>query len=120
GLAKRSLAVALGNDPAKTTSPAMITRVAVDNARLAWDFAVEHLSELTDRLDALQKYSFVPSLATQSADPELLPELRKFIEENVRRANRRQVEKFYAELEFRLWVRAQRVPEIDSWINANG
>jgi hypothetical protein len=30
------------------------------------------------------------------------------------------VERFYADLEFRLSVRAQRVPEIDKWLQENG
>ena len=40
----------------------MIARVAVDNADLAWQFALDHLKEVTDKLDTLQHDSFVPSL----------------------------------------------------------
>jgi aminopeptidase N len=119
-LAQRSLDLALGNEPAKTTGPSMISRVAADNTSMAWAFVLKHLSEVNARLDALQRYNFVPSIAAQSADPALLPELRRFIDENVPPANRRQVERFYADLEFRLLVRARRLPDIDEWIRANG
>jgi aminopeptidase N len=119
-LAQRSLDLALGNDPAKTTGPSMISRVATDNTSMAWAFVLEHLSEVNARLDALQRYNFVPSIAVQSADPAMLPELRKFIDQNVPAANKKQVERFYADLEFRLSVRARRLPEIDEWIRENG
>ena len=119
-LARRTLDLALSGDPPKTTSPAMIARVAIDNTGLAWGFVLEHRDEVNARLDALQRHNFVPSLAAQSTDPALLPALRKFIDENVPAANRKQVERFYADLEFRLTVRARRLPEIDDWLRANG
>jgi aminopeptidase N len=98
----------------------MISRVAAEDPNLAWSFAIEHLDELSTRLDALQRYNFVPSIGAQSVDPASLQELRRFIDQNVPAANKAQVERFYADLEFRLSVRAQRVPEIDKWLQQNG
>jgi aminopeptidase N len=120
GLAQRNLDLALSNEPAKTTSPSMIARVAVDNTDMAWAFVLKHLSEVNARLDALQRFNFVPSIAAMGTDPALLPALRKFIDEHVPPANKKQVERFYADLQFRLSVRAQRLPEVDRWIQANG
>lgn len=120
GLAQRNLALALSDEPARTTSPSMIARVALDHTKLAWDFVQAHLSEVNARLDALQRYNFVPSLAAMSTDPALLPALRRFIDENVPAANRKQVERFHADLEFRLSVKAKRLPEIDAWLKVNG
>jgi len=119
-LAQRSLELALGSDPAKTTGPSMISRVALDNAIMAWNFVLGHLSEVDAKLDALQRYSFVPSIGAQSLDLAVLKELRNFIDGNVPEGNKAQVERFYADMVFRLLVRAQRVPEIDRWIQANG
>ena len=98
----------------------MIYRVAVDNANMAWSFVLGHLGEVNAKLDALQRFNFVPSIAAQSLDPAVLQELRKFIDVNVPDANKAQVERFYADMEFRLSVRSQRVPEIDRWIVTNG
>jgi aminopeptidase N len=129
-LARRSLEIALSDGPAKTTAPSMIFfertatqapgGVAVDNADMAWTFVIQHLSEVTAKLDAVQRYNFIPSVGAQSLNPVTLQELRKFIDENVPATNRPQVERYYADMAFRLSVRDQRVPEIDSWIKANG
>src|SRR5262249_39545798 len=45
-LAARSLDIALSDEPAATTGPSMIRRVAVDNADLAWKFSLDNLDKL--------------------------------------------------------------------------
>ena len=121
-LAARTLELALRDEPdkttgpAKTTGPSMISRVAVDNPDLAWQFALVHLRDLDQRLDALQRHRYVPALGAQSNNPARLAELRRFIDEHVPPKLRKQVERFYSDLEFRLKVRTQRVPEIDMWL----
>jgi aminopeptidase N len=115
-LAKRSLEIALSDEPAKTTGPSMISRVAVDNPDPAWRFALDHREGLRSRLDALQFHNFLPSLAVRSSNPNRLSELRKYIDEHVPAEMRKQFERYIADLEFRLKVREKRIPEIDKWI----
>ncbi|MGA2289591.1 M1 family metallopeptidase, partial [Bradyrhizobium sp.] len=100
-LAQRSLDIALGGDAATATGPVMISRVALDNAPLAWSFVLDHLKELNAKLDAMQHLTFVPSIGAQSLDAAILKQLREFIDVNVPEANRAQVERFYADLAFR-------------------
>jgi ERAP1-like C-terminal domain len=45
-LAKRSLEIALGDDPAKPTGPKMIQRVAGSHPDLAWQFALTNLEQI--------------------------------------------------------------------------
>jgi aminopeptidase N len=115
-LAQRALEIALGDEPAKTTGPKMIARVAVNNSDLAWHFALNHLDLLSQRLDEMQRYTFVPSLTAQTTNPSILDELRHFIETNVPEAPRIKAEKFVADLEFRLKVIKDLVPKIDQWL----
>jgi aminopeptidase N len=119
-LAQRSLDIALGHDPASTTGPLMMSRVAAENAPLAWSFVLDHLKEVNAKLDALQRMTFVPSIGAQSLDRTILKQLREFIDVNVPEANRAQVERFYADMVFRLSVRDQRIPEVDAWLATNG
>jgi hypothetical protein len=119
-LAQRSLDIALGNDPATTTGPSMISSVAVENAPLAWTFVLDHLKEVNARLDALIRVTFAPSIAARCLDEAVLKQLRQFIDVNVPEANKAQVERFYADMTFRLSVREQRIPEIDAWLATNG
>jgi aminopeptidase N len=117
-LAKKTLDIALGDEPAATTGPLMIARVSVDNSDLAWQFALDRLDALNDRLDALQRNNFVPALTSYSTNPARLPALRQFIDTNIPAESRGPVERYYADLSYRLTVRAQRVPKIDEWLVA--
>ena len=47
-----------------------------------------------------------------------LQELQQFIDNRVALEVRPQVERFYADLEFRLKVRAERLPQINQWLAA--
>lgn len=120
GLAQRSLDIALGNDPATTTGPAMISLVAAENAALAWAFVLNHRNEVNAKLDALQRPTFIPSIGAQCLDKTILKELRDFIDVNVPEDNRTQVERFYSDAVFQLSVRDKRIPEIDAWVSHNG
>jgi aminopeptidase N len=119
-LAKRTLEVALSDEPSRATGLGMITRVASHNPDLAWQFALRHLDALTARLDALQRYSFVPSLTAQSTNPTHLVELRRFIDDHVPAEFRQQADRSYADLEFRLKVKTERLPQITSWLATHG
>jgi aminopeptidase N len=119
-LAKPTLEAALSDEPSRATGLGMITRVASHNPELAWQFALGHLDALTARLDALQRYSFVPSLAVQSANPTRLGELRRFIDDHVPAEFRQQADRSYADLEFRLRVKTERLPQITGWLATHG
>ena len=118
GLAKHSLDLALGREPAPSTGVLMISRVAVENPDLAWEFARIHFDELKERLDAMQRLSFLPSLALTATSPERLAELRRYID-GIPEGPRKQIERYYADLEYRLKVRSLRVPQIDAWLAAH-
>jgi hypothetical protein len=66
----------------------------------------------------MQRYSFVPSIAAQSTNPDRLDDLRRFMDEQIPADARPQVERFYADLAYRLNVKEQRLPQIDQWIGA--
>jgi aminopeptidase N len=118
-LAQHALEIALGDEPAKTTGPKMIARVAVNNPDLAWHFALAHFDPLSLRLDEMQRYTFVPSLPALTTDPSILDELRRFIETKVPEAPRKKAERFAADIEFRLKVIRDLVPKIDQWLESH-
>jgi aminopeptidase N len=115
-LAGHTLEIALSDEPARATGLRMITRVASGNPDMAWQYALGHLDALTARLAALQRYDFVPSLAAQSTNPARLGELRRFIDDNVPAEFRQQADRSYADLEFRLRVKTERLPQITGWL----
>ncbi len=114
-LANRSLDIALGREPSPSTGLLMISRVAVGNPDLAWEFTRTHFDELKERLDAMQRLSFLPSLTATATSPERFADLRRYIDA-IPEGPRKQIERYYADLECRLKVRSLRVPQIDAWL----
>ncbi len=119
-LARRTLEIALSDEPSRATGLQMITQVASGNPDMAWQYALGHLDALTARLDALQRYDFVPSLAAQSTNTTRLGELRRLIDDNVPAEFRRQADRLYADLEFRLRVKTERLPQMTQWLATHG
>jgi aminopeptidase N len=116
-LATRTLNIALSGEPqSAATGLSMIKQVAVNNPDLAWRFAMSHAAELSNRFSAEQRYQFIPALAVRLTSPSGLAELRNFIDQNIPPDARREGEKAYAQLRFRIEVKTQRLPEISHWL----
>jgi aminopeptidase N len=115
-LAQRSLDIALGDDPAKTTGPKMIQRVAVANPDLAWQFALANLNRIAERLDEQQRLKFLPALTATSRSAKTLDDLQRYIADKVPPLARKSVERYVADLKFRLQVIEQRLPDIGKWL----
>ncbi len=120
GLAARALDLAL--DPAVpfVLGPDMVADVGVLHPRLAWDFAMAHRAELVPRLDPLGALSFFARLAGGGHDASLQRDLRAYIDRDVPPDVRRTSEAQYLRLVERLMIRAERLPELDSWLRARG
>jgi aminopeptidase N len=101
-------------------APDMIADVAVLHPRLAWDFAAAHRAELDPRLDPLAALQFVARLASGGHDAELQRDLRAYIDREVPADVRSVSESQYLQLSERLMIRAERLPELDSWLRSNG
>jgi aminopeptidase N len=119
-LAARALELAF--DPAVpfTLGPEMIATVAVLHPRLAWDFAAAHRADLDPRLDPLGALQFVARLAGGGHDTALQRDLRAYIDRDVPSEVRSVSESQYLRLSERLMIRAERLPELDSWLRTHG
>jgi aminopeptidase N len=115
-LARRSLEIAVSSEASGTTGLATVRQVAIDNPDLAWRFSLEHKGVLDAKLSSFQRHSFYPSIAAYSAAPERLTELRAFIDANVPPDLRQSAERTFAEMAYKLKVRAERLPEVDRWL----
>jgi aminopeptidase N len=118
-LAARALELAL--DPAVpfVLGPDMISDVALLHPRLAWDFAAAHRDALTQRLDPLGGMQFVARLAGGGHDASLQGALRAYIDRDVPSEIRSVSEAEYLRLAERLLIRAERLPELDAWLQAH-
>ncbi len=119
-LAKRALELALTDEPGATLSASMIGTVAGEHPDLAFDFAVAHAGELGDRIDASSRTRYYPGLANGSLDKAMIGKLNAYAEKNIPEPARRPVKSAVANIEYRLGVREQRLPEIDAWLKQQG
>ncbi len=98
----------------------MIADVAILHPRLAWDFAAANRTKLDPRLDPLAALQFVARLAGGGHDAALQRDLRAYIDRDVPGDVRSVSEAEYLRLSERLMIRAERLPELDSWLRSTG
>ena len=115
-LAQRALALALTDEPGVTNSPAMIARVARTHPELAFDFALAHLEQVNARIDASSRSRYFPRLAAGSAQPQMVAKLRSYAQANLPEGARGDADSAVAGIEYRIKVRAERLPAIDAWL----
>src|SRR3546814_21132463 len=76
-LAQRALALSRTDEPGKTTSAAIIGRVAGRHADAAVDFVDEHQAQVDTLIDASARVRFLAGLAMNSDDPAMIARLAK-------------------------------------------
>ncbi|MBV8665447.1 MAG: M1 family metallopeptidase [Burkholderiaceae bacterium] len=118
-LAKRALDLALTEEPGATNSAGMITSVAMAHPDLAFDFAVAHVAQVNERVDATSRSRYFPRVATGSSDPAMIAKLKAYADANLAPTARRDVETAIADITFRIKVRSERLPAIDAWLKGN-
>lgn len=119
-LARRALALAISDEPGETIGAEMIATVAANHPDMAFDFALANMAAVDRRIDASSRSRYFPMLARGSSDPAMVGKVRAYAEAHLAPEARRDAETAIAAIEDRLKVRAQRVPEIDSWLERNG
>jgi len=92
-LARRTLELALTDEPGKTISSGMITAVAAAHPRLAIDFVLAHLAQVNQLIDISGRSSFMQRLAASSRDSALIPVLQDFAQANLAESDRKPVQR---------------------------
>ncbi|NGZ85089.1 M1 family metallopeptidase [Duganella aceris] len=118
-LSKLALELALTDEPGATNSPQMILRVAALHPDQAFDFALAHLPEVNAKIDSTAVIRYFPSLAEGTADPAMLGKLDAYAKANLPEEARRNVDTAMASIRYRIKVRSERLPAIDTWLVAH-
>lgn len=119
-LAKRALELALTSEPGATNSSNMIGTVGMVHPDLAFDFAVAHREQTNQLVDATSRGEFYPRLAYRSLDPAMVGKVRAFAEANLAPTSRRESETAAANIQYRVGVHKDHIPELDAWVKKNG
>ncbi len=115
-LQKRTLELAVSDEPPPTTGPDMIRTVSLHDPDGAFAFALQRLPEVMRHIEGSSSTRYVPSLAQGSADPATLSALKAWADKNVAAAARRPVNVALSAIAFRVEVRQKRLPEVDRWL----
>jgi aminopeptidase N len=118
-LARRALALALTPEPGATNSAAMIARVAEAHPDLAFNYALQNIKQVNERIDATSRSRYFPRLASGSASPATIGLLNAYAKANLAQGSRRDADTAVAGINDRIMVRAERLPAIDAWLAAN-
>jgi aminopeptidase N len=119
-LARQALAIAVTPEVPASVGPQMIRQVAVEHPDLAWAFAVGNLAAVSSVLDLRQRYQYLPGVASASSNAARADDLQALAERDYPPGARRFADQAEAEIRLRARVRAERLPQIDAWVAAQG
>jgi aminopeptidase N len=119
GLARRALGMALTDEPGATVSAAMISAVSEHHPDLAFDFALAHRDQVEPLIDSTSSSRYYPRLASESLDPAMVKKLKTYADRHVAASSRRVTETAIANIEYRIGIRKERLPQIDAWLKKN-
>jgi aminopeptidase N len=119
-LAKRALDLALTSEPGATNSSNMISMVSREHPEMAFDFAVAHRDQMNQLIDSTSRAEYYPRLVARSLDPATIEKMRAFAQAYIAPTSRRGADTAIANIQYRIGVRKDRVPEIDAWLKKSG
>jgi aminopeptidase N len=116
-IAQRTLEMTLGDTIPRQIRTQVLSRVAAEHSRLAWDFLVAHRTEIEALLDPLQRLEYPPGIAATSSDPAIAAELEAYARDFPDGA-RPTIAAATAAIRLRAQTIAERMPAVEAWIAA--
>lgn len=115
-LAQRALELALTDKPGKTTSPALISEVALDHSEMAVDFFFAHRDKVLDLIDASARTTYIERLASRGDTDSLVAKLKAYAATLPDDA-KKPVERALARITNRMATKPRITGEIKAWLN---
>ncbi len=119
-LADKALALALTDEPGKTTSAAIVSAVAGEHAMQAVDFVLAHREQYEALIDASARSQALARLGGGSADPAMADKLAVYADQYLTPESRKVTDRAIAAVRARADTRARLKPEIVAWLDAKG
>ena len=121
-LAARTLELTLTDEVGVTNGAGMIGRIAARHPDLAFNFALAHAAVLNERIAGGKnaRGPYFARLASGSVDPAMMEKLKAYAADNVPSNMRRAVDTALVTMQYRIKVRAERLPEIDAVVKGSG
>jgi len=117
-LARRTLDLALTEEPGATNSSQLIGAVANAHPDLAFDFAIRNRERVEQFVDASSRSRFLARLGAGSSDSAMIDKLEAYAQAHMTPQSRGAVDRAIASIRDRVRVRAERLPDITRWLEA--
>ena len=115
-LARRTLELALTDEPGTTNGPQMIAEVGKLHPDLTFDFAIAHMDAINERVDASSRSVYFPFLAGTSHEPTTPAKIEAYAKARLAPSARRSAQTTVANIKDRIRVRTERLRAIDEWL----
>jgi len=115
-LARRALELAFGTEPGPTVSPAIISAVSGEHAKLTLEYVLARLEELEPLVDLSSRSRFIARLAQSGNDPALVGMLEAYAKANVAEADRRPIDEALAKMRARAAAAPRIAAESTAWL----
>ncbi|MYM34689.1 M1 family peptidase [Duganella sp. FT94W] len=115
-LAQRALDLALTDEPGATAGASIIRHVASNHPDMAFDFALAKRTQVDKIVDGASRSRYFPGLGGRSADPAMIGKLRAYAKQYLPADAQGDTKTAIASVQYRIKVRAQRLPQIDAWL----
>ena len=115
-LARRTLELALTDEPGTTNGPQMIAEVGKLHPDLTFDFAIAHMDAINERVDASSRSVYFPFLAGTSHEPTTPAKIEAYAKARLVPSARRSAQTTVANIKDRIRVRTERLRAIDEWL----
>ncbi len=119
-LARRTLELALTDEPGKTVSAGMITSVAEEHPKLALDFVLAHLDQVNRLIDISGRSRFVQRLVAGSHDTAFVPVLEKYASEHLAATDRKPIQQSIDRIRYESSQIGRIQSETAAWLKAHG
>jgi aminopeptidase N len=119
-LARRTLELALTDEPGKTVSAGMITSVAEEHPKLALDFVLAHLDQVNRLIDISGRSRFVQRLVAGSHDTAFIPVLEKYASEHLAATDRKPIQQSIDRIRYESSQIGRIQSETAAWLKAHG
>lgn len=116
-LARRSLALALTDEPGATTSAIIVAAVAARHPELTYDFALQHRTQVEGLVESSSRSGYVTGLSKTSADPAMIAKLEDFARLHMNQQTRRPVDVVIAAIRERVKTRETALADISQWLD---
>ena len=90
--------------------------VARRHAEMAFDFAIANLAVVNQKVDAISRSRYFPTLAENSTDLATVAKVNAYAAANLAPNARRDAETAVANIQYRVKTRSERMPALEAWL----